>query len=125
MTAPDIESRFDAADLSHDSLEILRALLLHELASQTAQAADCRATMTELTGQMDVDSTLEREIAETSAVRANDAVADIQHSLERFDAGTYGTCEQCGGPIRFERLEAIPHARLCVACSGHGYGRTG
>jgi RNA polymerase-binding transcription factor len=122
MTAPDVASRFDAAGLSRDSLEILRALLLGELATQTAQAADCRATMTELTGQMDVDSMLEREIAETSAVRANGAIADIQRSLERLDGGSYGTCEQCGGAIRFERLEAIPHARLCVACSGHGYG---
>jgi DnaK suppressor protein len=121
MTAPDLASRVDA-DLSHDALEFLRALLVDELATQTAQAAECRATMTELTGQMDVDSTLEREIAQTSAVRANDAIVDIQHSLDRLDAGAYGTCEQCGGPIPFERLEAIPHARVCVACSRHRYG---
>jgi DnaK suppressor protein len=117
MTTAHVASRHTATGLSGDSVELLRARLFDELATRTAQAADCRATVAELTGQMDVDSTLEREIAEASALRANDAVADIQRSLERLAAGTYGICEHCGGPIHFERLEAIPHARLCVGCS--------
>ena len=30
--------------------------------------------------------------------------------------GTFGTCEHCGEEISFERLDALPHARLCIKC---------
>jgi RNA polymerase-binding transcription factor len=42
--------------------------------------------------------------------------ADVTHALERIELGTYGKCERCGKVIPFERLEALPTARLCVAC---------
>ena len=43
-------------------------------------------------------------------------LAEINHALEKFDSGTYGLCEQCGKPIEPGRLEALPHANLCVTC---------
>lgn len=125
MTAPVVASRIDATHLSPRSLTLLRASLLCELATQTAQASECRATTSDLTGQADVDSALEREIAEASAIRADDAINDIHHALGRLDNGTYGKCERCGGPIPFERLEAIPYARHCVACPGERSGLLG
>jgi DnaK suppressor protein len=39
---------------------------------------------------------------------------DVEHALERIDAGTYGKCEVCGEPINIERLEARPAATLCI-----------
>jgi DnaK suppressor protein len=39
-----------------------------------------------------------------------------EHALERLDAGTYGTCENCGNPIGKGRLQAFPRATLCVTC---------
>ncbi|MEO8697998.1 MAG: TraR/DksA C4-type zinc finger protein [Acidimicrobiales bacterium] len=39
-----------------------------------------------------------------------------------MDAGTYGLCESCSVEIPLERLQAIPHARLCVACSSRRSG---
>ena len=44
-------------------------------------------------------------------------VAEIDHALERIDAGTYGCCVACGTAIPDERLEAVPWAALCVPCS--------
>lgn len=41
---------------------------------------------------------------------------EVLGALERIEAGTYGTCENCGKPIPIERLEALPTARLCVDC---------
>ena len=41
-------------------------------------------------------------------------LADIEHALERIDAGTYGTCEACGKSIDDARLEALPATRFCV-----------
>ncbi|MCU0484113.1 MAG: TraR/DksA C4-type zinc finger protein [Chloroflexi bacterium] len=43
----------------------------------------------------------------------------IDHALARLDAGTYGTCEICGNEIPAERLEVVPWATTCVACSRH------
>ncbi|MGA8360590.1 MAG: TraR/DksA C4-type zinc finger protein [Candidatus Dormiibacterota bacterium] len=44
-------------------------------------------------------------------------VAEIDHALERIDAGAYGRCVACGTAIPVERLEAVPWAALCVPCS--------
>lgn len=41
---------------------------------------------------------------------------DIDVALERMAAGTYGVCEECGGPIGMERLEVMPSATTCIQC---------
>lgn len=41
----------------------------------------------------------------------------ISKSLLRIKKGTYGRCESCKKQIETERLEAMPTAVLCVACS--------
>ncbi len=41
---------------------------------------------------------------------------DVDAALKRMDEGTYGTCSVCGDEIPIERLEARPHANLCMAC---------
>ncbi len=40
----------------------------------------------------------------------------VEAALARMRAGTYGLCEECGNPISWERLEALPTATLCIAC---------
>lgn len=49
-----------------------------------------------------------------------DRLAQVEHAIERLDAGTYGTCETCGGRIGRARLAAAPRAVTCVACSAAG-----
>ena len=41
---------------------------------------------------------------------------EVNYALAKLDEGTYGVCEACGRPIAPERLEALPHATLCIAC---------
>jgi len=41
---------------------------------------------------------------------------EIQESLLRIDAETYGLCLECEEPISQKRLQAIPWARHCVTC---------
>ena len=36
--------------------------------------------------------------------------------LGRIDAGTFGTCEECGKRIAKARLAAVPYARRCDRC---------
>jgi DnaK suppressor protein len=45
-----------------------------------------------------------------------DTLRDVEHALDRMEAGTYGTCDNCGRPIADERLDALPAARLCLDC---------
>ena len=41
----------------------------------------------------------------------NEALRRLYKSPE-----TFGACQECGDPIAFERLDALPHARLCIKC---------
>ena len=61
--------------------------------------------------------TAERGEAEAKATSLKEALEDVQHALTKFDAGTFGTCEGCGGQIPEARLEAMPSARYCMDCA--------
>ena len=41
---------------------------------------------------------------------------EMDEALDRMENGTYGTCEECGGPIGLKRLEVRPIAIYCVPC---------
>ena len=42
----------------------------------------------------------------------------IDEALRRMyrSPETFGQCHSCGEEIAFERLDALPHARYCIAC---------
>lgn len=48
--------------------------------------------------------------------RLTDALADVEHALNKWEVGTYGLCDQCGQAIEPARLEALPQANLCLSC---------
>jgi DnaK suppressor protein len=60
--------------------------------------------------------TMEREKSFLYAQRDGRFLYHIDMALERVENGTYGLCHSCGKPISDERLEAVPHARLCITC---------
>jgi DnaK suppressor protein len=45
-----------------------------------------------------------------------DLLAKTERALRKFDAGTYGVCEDCGETIDPARLEALPWAAHCMRC---------
>lgn len=47
---------------------------------------------------------------------ASSEIQDIDDALGRIRDGSFGQCENCDKPILKARLEAIPYARLCLAC---------
>ena len=59
---------------------------------------------------------MEREKAFLFASAEGRLLMDINEALRRLYRGEYGTCEICEKPIARARLEAMPHARLCVSC---------
>lgn len=59
----------------------------------------------------------EREINMALRRRARRKVKSLEEALQRFEEGTYGICERCGGEIGAQRLEIMPEARLCIHCA--------
>lgn len=45
-----------------------------------------------------------------------DQIEEINKAIQRIEDGTYGQCTNCGNFILPERLEALPHAELCIDC---------
>jgi len=41
---------------------------------------------------------------------------EVDEALDRLANGTYGICEECGGPVGLKRLEVRPVAKYCVPC---------
>jgi RNA polymerase-binding protein DksA len=60
--------------------------------------------------------TYDRELDYTLEENSEHVLAAIDAALKRIDAGTYGTCTNCGEQIAEERLEALPWATLCIGC---------
>ncbi|OGF03915.1 MAG: hypothetical protein A2W00_00385 [Candidatus Eisenbacteria bacterium RBG_16_71_46] len=59
---------------------------------------------------------MEREKAFLFASAEGRNLMEVNEALRRVYRGEYGVCESCGQPIGRGRLEAMPHARLCVVC---------
>ncbi len=59
---------------------------------------------------------MEREKNMLFAQREGDYLDYLEEALQRIDAGTYGACRTCQGPIGKARLEAVPTATQCIEC---------
>lgn len=44
-------------------------------------------------------------------------IRQIEDALRRLEDGSYGNCIRCGEPVAVRRLEALPHAALCIDCA--------
>jgi RNA polymerase-binding protein DksA len=62
----------------------------------------------------DEASELEKRLALEERLR--ESLNEVEHALQKYEAGTYGLCDSCGQPIEQGRLEAIPQASLCLSC---------
>jgi DnaK suppressor protein len=60
--------------------------------------------------------TMDREMAYMFASKSGRLIYHIDEALRRIEEGTYGNCHGCGKQISTARLEAVPHARLCIEC---------
>lgn len=57
------------------------------------------------------------DIAMAMVRRSEASLEAIDAALTRMEAGGYGLCQVCGGPISVERLDAVPHADVCARCA--------
>ncbi len=61
---------------------------------------------------------MEREKAFLFASKEGRLLYHIDEALRRLykTPEEYGICQECGKAINEERLDALPHARLCIDC---------
>ena len=57
---------------------------------------------------------LEKRLALENRIREEST--RVEHALDKFKEGSYGSCDSCGQPIDPARLEALPQASLCLNC---------
>jgi len=60
--------------------------------------------------------TMEREKTFLFASREGKFLNYLDDALKRLEKGEYGFCLDCSSLIDKERLEAVPHAQLCIKC---------
>jgi DnaK suppressor protein len=110
-----------------------RVLLMAERNNYTRQAEELRAQAEALAlehepGDVQFDeeggeggtANVDRELDLHLSAQAHAAIEEIDAALVKITEGTYGFCESCGNPVPKARLEALPHARLCVSCKSGG-----
>lgn len=100
-----------------------RAQLIEELGLLKKTSLD--KTLKENTGDLSSYSyhmadqgtdAMEREKAFLFASKSGRLLHHIDEALRRLRNNKYGDCVECGIPIGASRLEAVPHARMCIKC---------
>src|SRR5512134_1478811 len=103
----------------------MEALLIAARAQLDDERASLRRQLAEL-GEGGEELSFDEGFADSSQVAAEQGevralvanlrslLDDVERALGKIDAGTYGTCEECGQPISEARLEAMPATRYCV-----------
>ena len=59
---------------------------------------------------------MEREKAFLFASKSGRLLYHIDEALRRLRNNKFGNCIECEDPINPARLEAVPHARMCIKC---------
>jgi DnaK suppressor protein len=135
-TEPKKPAAKKAAPVLDKFLEGQKKALFEERETYTRQATSLRAEADQLAQdrdpgdvQFDEESgqgdsmNVERERDLALSAQALASIEEIDRSLEKIAAGTYGICEKCGTNIPKERLKALPYAALCVQCKSGGLSR--
>jgi DnaK suppressor protein len=104
------------------NLERLKNDLERQLDALQAELAESNTSSTEGMGYSTHpadDGSLASEQATEMAMRQNTErlLDQVEHALRRMKEGGYGICADCGKPIDYARLKAIPYTELCMDCA--------
>jgi DnaK suppressor protein len=103
----------------------VRALLQSMYLELTAEQDEATASVAQIGRPADRDGDDQIDAGAKSAQRdqllclvasIRERLGQVEHALERLDAGGYGLCEACHRPITTERLIVFPSATSCVDC---------
>ena len=96
-------------------LEGKRTELMEQIKRAREESLDVDRTSFAEVGDL-VSASVEKEKAFEQGEAGVQGLREIAGALQKLKEGTYGICERCDKPIGVKRLEAMPHARLCVKC---------
>jgi RNA polymerase-binding protein DksA len=124
VKVPGAQKGYGKAELAHfkeiilekrkEILEELEALKSTMMDVQTGEYVTENSTYS-LHMEQGTD-TMEREKTFLFASREGRFLNYLDDALKRIEKGEYGFCTDCGNLIDKERLEAVPHAQLCIKC---------
>lgn len=109
-------------ELTDAEIEILRT----SLREQEARLVDAMEAGADGTKPVDLDEPIgrvsridalaQREMNEAGRRAQKQQLAEVRMALEAIEAGEYGLCRMCDGPIGFRRLKARAFTPLCLTC---------
>ena len=110
------------AHLAEEQLQGFRARLetareqIETLLAQTA--ADSQAPSLDLPiGRLTrIDAIQMQGMAQMNRRQLDVRRQQVLAALAALDAGTYGLCRSCKGPIALQRLEVLPEVPFCIDC---------
>jgi RNA polymerase-binding transcription factor DksA len=121
---PDFGQEMDIpAYLTHEALPRWRALLefhwrarLERVTELSLAYHDAEEATTTIAGPRQDAAAREGQRLLRETVSERRALAEIEAALTRLGAGSFGSCERCGGSISAARLTRTPQTRYCSAC---------
>ena len=105
--------------LLEERKRVLKELGYHEdLMTQTSQDSDGDLSSYSFHMADQGTDAMEREKAFLFASQEGRFLWHIDEALRRIYRApeSYGKCHSCGQDIDYDRLDALPHARLCFTC---------
>lgn len=117
-----------AQPLTEEQRGALRELLRVERAQVVGRLASLERTFDEIVDAADLeppddehdpDGTTAYERAQVTSLvaEARTQLVQIDRALAGVDHDDHGTCELCGHPIGWPRLQALPATCRCVRCA--------
>jgi len=109
--------------LKKEDLEYFQGILQKQLDELVKGAGRTVDEMTETEGKSSFPDPTDRASMESDRnfeLRIRDRerklINKIRKALEKVEDGSFGSCEVCGEPIDFKRLEARPVTTHCIDC---------
>ncbi len=109
--------------MEKEFLDKMKAILLankKEIIDQlTSNSSDMKHIIETMDTKDDIDlasDTIDATLIDTLSTKDLNRIKLIDSALTRMEQGKYGLCVKCGKPIAQARLEAIPHALMCINC---------
>jgi len=95
-----------------DLRERTRAGLVSQRAILSVPVPECSTS----NHPADRDEIVGKSLAASLIECHSNRLTQIEAAIKAVRDGTYGLCQECGGVIGFERIEALPYAQYCVSC---------
>jgi DnaK suppressor protein len=109
--------------LTDEQIDELRGILTRELRKlkrslKVAEESSKPVTLDQQSvGRLSrMDALQSQAMSQRLEARDMEQLERLRRTLERMDAGEYGSCSACGEDIAFERLSVFPETEACGQC---------